>query len=691
MGIPNLLRILRNITTRQTLSTYRGKRAGIDGYTWLHRSLYCIGDGILKDPIDISRCLNFFIKKLQLLIKNQITPIFIFDGDKLPMKNDEEDKREIKRKEFEKESENLLRMNNIYGAINKKIESFDVTPEFAFEFIKILNIYKIEYYVAPYEADAQLAYLSYINYVDFIITEDSDLVAYGCKCVLYKLGSLKNEPLDVGEEILFENIKHCKEIRFKNFTEDKFLNFCILVGCDYLKINGVGPKLATEALNKFDDYNKFLGYIFSKNFIQGSITETIKRYEKSFLTFRYQVVYCPVEKKMKYFRNINDKCYYFLNKYRNDLSFLGNTHLNETNYLEKYIKGYINPITKDEIHENNDEYHISKDICDIDYLKNYLKKINEEKDEQDEYYQSLDINDGDLIKFNYFPKMGKNKIKKQKKSEKPKNQFGIESFFGVKKDVKKNKKEKLDNINNHNNITNIDLNQKESNDENINNNSEEKNNKEINDENNINLSLFNKYIFGIQNSNNKRTYKDLDIVKNNNYSKNYTNTNLHLSKEELNSCYNPLTQYPQTKNKSSIGSKQKKLYNKFNLKFQDETNKKEKDLGLEMLDNYGFSETNFNSNKEIFTNPTLSNDIDKKINNEKINSSKENKDINNVDQEIKKEEENFIYIGDDNYSEEKDEIECVQKKEEKEEKDTGKLDLFNLDDYKNTVFTLDKF
>ena len=694
MGIPNLLRILRNITTRQTLSNYRGKRAGIDGYTWLHKSLYCIGDGILKDPIDISRCLNFFIKKLQLLLKNQITPIFIFDGDKLPMKYDEEDKRQIKRKEFEKESENLLRMNNFYGAINKKIESFDVTPEFAYEFIKILKLYKIEYYVAPYEADAQLAYLSYINYVDFIITEDSDLVAYGCKCVLYKLGSLKNEPLDVGEEILFDNIKHCKEIRFKNFNEDKFLNFCILVGCDYLKINGVGPKLATEALNKFDDYNKFLGYIFSKNFIQGSITETIKRYEKSFLTFRYQVVYCPVEKKMKYFRDVNGKCYYFLNKYKNDLSFLGNTHLNDTNYLERYIKGNINPITKDEIDENNDEYHISKEIFDIDHLKNYIKKINEEEgdalSQNDYYYDSQDMNEGNLNHFNFFPRMGKHKAKKQKKSEKPKNQFGIESFFGIKKDVKKNKKEKLDNSNN-NDINNNGLNLKESNDENINNNSDEKN-KEINDENNVNLSVFNKYIFGIKNSNNKRTYKDLDIVKNNNYSKNYTITNLHLSKEELNSCYNPLTQYPQTKNKSSIGSKQKKLYNKFNLKFGDETNKKEKNLGLELLDNYGFSETNFNSNKEIFTNPSLSNDLNKKNIYDKKNSSKENKDINNASKENKNDEEKFIYIGDDTNSEENEEIEYVkEEKNEKEVKDTGKFDLFNLDDYKNTVFTLDKF
>lgn len=37
----------------------------------------------------------------------------------------------------------------------------------------------IEYIVAPYEADAQLAYLSISGYVDAVITEDSDLLAYG--------------------------------------------------------------------------------------------------------------------------------------------------------------------------------------------------------------------------------------------------------------------------------------------------------------------------------------------------------------------------------------------------------------------------------------------------------------------------------------------------------------------------------
>jgi len=45
----------------------------------------------------------------------------------------------------------------------------------------------IECIVSPYEADAQLAYLSRIDYVDVVISEDSDLLAYGSKRVLFKV------------------------------------------------------------------------------------------------------------------------------------------------------------------------------------------------------------------------------------------------------------------------------------------------------------------------------------------------------------------------------------------------------------------------------------------------------------------------------------------------------------------------
>ena len=44
-------------------------------------------------------------------------------------------------------------------------------------------MYKVEYIVAPYEADAQLTFLSLHGYVSAVISEDSDLLAYGCERV----------------------------------------------------------------------------------------------------------------------------------------------------------------------------------------------------------------------------------------------------------------------------------------------------------------------------------------------------------------------------------------------------------------------------------------------------------------------------------------------------------------------------
>ncbi len=41
--------------------------------------------------------------------------------------------------------------------------------------------------VAPYEADAQLAYLQKEGLVDLVVTEDSDLLVFGCESVLFKL------------------------------------------------------------------------------------------------------------------------------------------------------------------------------------------------------------------------------------------------------------------------------------------------------------------------------------------------------------------------------------------------------------------------------------------------------------------------------------------------------------------------
>ncbi|KAL0441969.1 UNVERIFIED_CONTAM: Exonuclease 1 [Sesamum radiatum] len=62
-----------------------------------------------------------------------------------------------------------------------------VTPLMAHRLIQILRSENIEFVVAPYEADAQLAYLAGLEAeeggVVAVISEDSDLLAYGCPAV----------------------------------------------------------------------------------------------------------------------------------------------------------------------------------------------------------------------------------------------------------------------------------------------------------------------------------------------------------------------------------------------------------------------------------------------------------------------------------------------------------------------------
>lgn len=61
--------------------------------------------------------------------------------------------------------------------------SIDITHEMALELIKKCHEKNVDCIVAPYEADAQLAYLNISGIADVVITEDSDLTLFGCKKV----------------------------------------------------------------------------------------------------------------------------------------------------------------------------------------------------------------------------------------------------------------------------------------------------------------------------------------------------------------------------------------------------------------------------------------------------------------------------------------------------------------------------
>lgn len=394
MGISNLLKILESIQTSRHLSYYKGKKVAVDGYCWLHKSIYLISEQIFHNPHS-KRYLKYLNKRVDQLLRFNIIPIIVFDGDKLQMKKIEEEERQKRRNEVTMESLKLIRKGKEKEAQTKRLEGIDINPHMAYEFIKLLKQKGIEYYVAPYEADIQLAYLDKINYVDCIITEDSDLLALGCKKVLYKLDLDTN----IGFEIETKNLKKCTKYDFSNFDSDKFLTFCILSGCDYFKVKGVGANNAYKVITSSSSYKKCIMNI-CENFNKKNkdketldYDELIEKFEKAFLTFRYQVIYCPIEKKLRHYSDIKKSKYKFANKYLNNLDFLGSTDV-DSDLVYKTTFGEIDPITHLPFDYSNLTQE-EKEKVQENYLKKKRKIQNEEdkklrKKEEEEF--NLDIN-----------------------------------------------------------------------------------------------------------------------------------------------------------------------------------------------------------------------------------------------------------------------------------------------------------
>ena len=186
MGIKGLLQVLKGITQKQNISEWKGKRIAIDGSCWLHKAAYsCAQELVLGIPT--TKYLSFISHRIGLLKHHQIQITVVFDGAPLPMKGLTNDERRHNRDHNKQMATDLLRQNRVTEAQDYFQKSVSITSEMVQIVCEYLKQENVQYVVAPYEADAQLAYLMVHNFVDLVISEDSDLLVFGCERVFYKM------------------------------------------------------------------------------------------------------------------------------------------------------------------------------------------------------------------------------------------------------------------------------------------------------------------------------------------------------------------------------------------------------------------------------------------------------------------------------------------------------------------------
>jgi flap endonuclease-1 len=297
MGIKNLRIILnqkcQSAINIRKLDSYRGMTLGIDLSIFLYKYLYNNDDHI-----------EGLTRLILRLLKNQITPIFIFDG-KPPKEKDEVLQNRRDKKDFMNAKKNLIEncinfdksnfnnfKENIHDFVNNSNTSYTMNEcdikelyeknenellkecekltkkiiyvtQYHIESSKnLFDLFGIKYIHAPCEAESLLAMLCKNNIVDGCISEDTDILPNGGHLFLKNFNAEKNTIEEYCLHGILDNLK---------FTNDKFIDLCILCGCDYTtKINGLGPITAYKLLCKYDNIENIIEnnvkFIIPENF-----------------------------------------------------------------------------------------------------------------------------------------------------------------------------------------------------------------------------------------------------------------------------------------------------------------------------------------------------------------------------------------------------------------------------------------
>lgn len=236
MGISNTIKILEKRTSfmpyRRKISYLRKKRIAIDTaiFMWKFKTS--------ESPLGLYQ----FILFLNILLRNETMPIFIFDGKSTILKKKEQEKR----KERNKKILDLIKEYEASGIDDRKLEKLKIASRIVTVddwnlITEILDHYMIPHHrVHEREAEGYCSYLNRTDQVDFVMTEDTDVFMYGA------VKWIRHINIYTGDVHIYD-LNTFR--RFLGITDKTIIvNLCMLFGTDF---NDPIMELSQEAVDKF--------------------------------------------------------------------------------------------------------------------------------------------------------------------------------------------------------------------------------------------------------------------------------------------------------------------------------------------------------------------------------------------------------------------------------------------------------
>jgi flap endonuclease-1 len=152
-------------------------------------------------------------------------------------------------------NENTKELNELFE-IDKELSKLQknnlvITRKHSKEVMELLTSLDIDFIKAIGEAEEYCSFLQKNNFVDYVLTEDTDSLTFGAKKVLFNIPKTKNKFLLVDLDLVLSEMV---------LTYSQFIDFCILCGCDYTcTIPKVGPVTALKLIKDFSTIEGIIG------------------------------------------------------------------------------------------------------------------------------------------------------------------------------------------------------------------------------------------------------------------------------------------------------------------------------------------------------------------------------------------------------------------------------------------------
>jgi len=175
-------------------------------------------------------------------------PMFYPDSD------DEEMEPPIEDAQFETTEDLMIQAVKIQSRIHSlQKQTRRPTKEMIQDCKQLFEILGVSYVQAPGEADPTLAEMVRNGEVDGIISEDTDMLPYGCEVFITRLSGKNDNVIE---------FRLSRALELLSMTHEQFVDLCILCGCDYAdKIYKIGVKTGYSLLKKHPNIEAILKHI----------------------------------------------------------------------------------------------------------------------------------------------------------------------------------------------------------------------------------------------------------------------------------------------------------------------------------------------------------------------------------------------------------------------------------------------